>query len=97
MTTKSIPAQTTPSFVLILGEQKAPASLVPLRETAEAQGFAVTWQGKEKPILLTKEGISMEVVIGSADYVLDGDMVMQASLQAELKDGVMFVSSEIFE
>ncbi len=97
MTTRSIPAQTTPSFVLILGEQEAPAALVPLRETAEAQGFEVKWQGKAKPILLEKEGVTMEVTIGSADYVVDGDMVLQASLEAELKDGVMFVSSDIFE
>jgi len=46
MMTMSLPAQTNPSFVLILGEQTAPAVSVPLRETAEANGFSVKWQGK---------------------------------------------------
>ena len=55
MMTMSLPAQTNPSFVLILGEQKAPAVSVPLRETAEANGFSVKWQGKTKPVLVTKE------------------------------------------
>ena len=39
----------------------------------------------------------MEVMAGSAEYVVDGDMVLEASLQAELRDGVLFVSSDIFE
>lgn len=94
-TTRSIPAQTTPSFVLILGEQAAPAVSVPLRETAEANGFEVKWQGKAKPILLTKGGVSMEVMLGDATFTVNG-VEAEASFAAELKDGVMFVSSDIF-
>ena len=55
MMTMSLPAQTNPTFVLILGEQTAPAVSVPLRETAEVNGFSVKWQGKTNPILLEKE------------------------------------------
>lgn len=95
-TTRSIPAQTTPSFVLILGEQEAPATCVPLRETAEANGFEVKWQGKAKPILLEKGGVSIEVMIGDDAYVVNGE-AKDATIKSELKDGVMFVSSEIFE
>lgn len=109
-TTRSIPAQTTPSFVLLLTEAEDAAELdeveepvkteeavlVPLRETAEANGYTVKWQGKAKPVLLEKDGVSMEVTVGSDAYVVDGDMVMGASLKAELKGGVMYVSSEIF-
>lgn len=111
-TTRSIPAQTNPSFVLILEEQapaaeedtdakekeaeKQDAVLVPLRDTAEEKGYAVTWQGKAKPILLEKDGVTMEISIGRADFTVDGDMVKEAALPAELKDGVMYVSSEIF-
>lgn len=94
--TRSIPAQTTPSFVLILGEQAAPAVSVPLRETAEANGFSVKWQGKTKPVLLVKDGVSMEVMMDDATFRLNG-VEDEASFAAELKDGVMFVSSEIFE
>jgi len=95
-TTRSIPAQTTPSFVLILGEQAAPAVSVPLRETAEANGFSVTWQGKTKPILLEKDGVSMELMLDDATFVVNG-VEDEAAFATELKDGVMFVSSEIFE
>lgn len=96
MMTMSLPAQTTPSFVLILGEQAAPAVSVPLRETAEANGFEVKWQGKTKPILLTKEGVSMELMLNDATFVVNG-VEDEAVFATELKDGVMFVSSEIFE
>lgn len=113
-TTRSIPAQTTPSLVMVLAAgqedtaaapegalpEKEPedkgAALVPLRKTAETMGWAVTWQGKDKPVRMEKEGISVEICIGSADYTVDGDMVKQAQLAAELKDGVLFVSDEVF-
>ena len=96
MMTMSLPAQTTPSFVLILGEQEAPAVSVPLRETAEANGFTVKWQGKEKPILLEKDGVSMELMLNDATFKVNG-VEDEAVFATELKDGVMFVSSEIFE
>ena len=104
-TTRSIPAQTTPSFVLLLTTAEVPtgateletATMVPLRETAEANGYTVKWQGKTKPILLEKDGVSMEITVGSDTYVVDGDMAMKAAMPSELKGGVTFVSSEIFE
>ncbi len=104
-TTRSIPAQTTPSFVLLLTTAEVPtgeteletATMVPLRETAEANGYNVKWQGKNKPILLEKEGVSMEIIVGSDTYVVDGDMAMKAAMPSELKGGVAYVSSEIFK
>ena len=95
MMTMSLPAQTNPTFVLILGEQAAPATSVPLRETAEANGFSVKWQGKAKPILLEKDGVSMELMLDDATFVVNG-VEDEAAFATELKDGVMFVSSEIF-
>lgn len=103
-TTRSIPAQTTPSFVLLLTTAEVPtgateletATMVPLRETAEANGYTVKWQGKNKPILLEKDGVSMEITVGSDTYVVDGDMAMKAAMPSELKGGVTFVSSDIF-
>ncbi len=94
--TMSLPAQTNPSFVLILGEQTAPAVSVPLRETAEANGFSVKWQGKAKPILLEKDGVTLELMLDDATFKLNG-VEDEAAFATELKDGVMFVSSEIFE
>ncbi len=96
MMTMSLPAQTNPSFVLILGEQTAPATAVPLRETAEANGFSVKWQGKAKPILLEKDGVSMELMLDDATFTVNG-VSDEAVFATELKDGVMFVSSEIFK
>lgn len=103
-TTRSIPAQTTPSFVLLLTTAEVPtgateletATMVPLRETAEANGYTVKWQGKNKPILLEKDGVSMEITVGSDTYVVDGDMAMKAAMPSELKGGGTFVSSDIF-
>ena len=94
--TMSLPAQINPSFVLILGEQTAPAVSGPLRETAEANGFSVKWQGKAKPILLEKDGVTLELMLDDATFKLNG-VEDEAAFATELKDGVMFVSSEIFE
>lgn len=96
ITTRSIPAQTTPSFVLILNEEDADAQSVPLREAAEAQGFEVVWQGKDKPILAEKDGMSMEFVLNDNAYIVNGE-VRYAAMEAELIDGVTYVSGEIFE
>ena len=96
MMTMSLPAQTNPTFVLILDAQKETAVSVPLRETAEANGFSVTWQGKTKPVLVEKEGVSIELMLDDATFKMNG-VEDEAVFATELKDGVMFVSSEIFE
>lgn len=125
ITTRSIPAQTSPSFVLILSQNEEESAaepttepttepvaeptvepavepemqaqiLLPLRQAAVEKGYTVTWQGKEKPILLTKDGVSMEITLGSQDYVVDGDQVKKAAMPSELKNGVAYVSSDIF-
>lgn len=117
-TTRSIPAQTTPSFVLVLNpvetveteevaaeetimeevvvtSEPRTASRVPLRELAEQNGFRVTWQGKAKPILLEKDGVSIEITMGEAAYTVNGE-TEEASVKAELRNGVMFVASDLF-
>ena len=70
--------------------------MVPLREAAKENGYTVKWQGKQKPIVLEKDGTSIEITLGSAEYVVEGDMVMKAAMPSELKDGKTYVSSEIF-
>ena len=111
MMTMSLPAQTKPTFVLILGEQSAPATSVPLRETAEANGFKVAWTGKNRPVVVANEAvteiyhrgeadregeISMNIYVGETKYYVNGEE-REASMPAELIDGVLYVSSEIFE
>lgn len=105
VTTKSLPAQTTPSLVLLLtqteeetaNEPKMQAQeMVPLREAAKENGYTVKWQGKQKPILLEKEGTSIAITIGSDEYVVEGDMVKKAAMPSELKNGKTYVSSDIF-
>lgn len=103
ITTRSIPAQTTPSLVLLLTQAEETQTretqtqeMVPLREAAVKNGYTVKWQGKQKPILLEKEGTSIAITIGSDEYVVEGDMVMKAAMPSELKDGKTYVSSEIF-
>ena len=108
ITTRSIPAQTTPSLVLLLPQAEEAGEemenepkmqvqmMVPLREAAKENGYTVKWQGKQKPIVLEKDGTSIEITLGSAEYVVEGDMVMKAAMPSELKDGKTYVSSEIF-
>lgn len=105
ITTKSLPAQTTPSLVLLLTQAEEETAsetemqaqiMVPLREAAQENGYTVIWQGKQKPILLQKEGTSMEITLGSSSYVVEGDMVKQAAMPAELRNGVTYISTDIF-
>ncbi len=108
ITTRSIPAQTTPSLVLLLtqAEEETGAKtanepevqaqiMVPLREAAKENGYTVKWQGKQKPIVLEKDGTSIEITLGSDEYVVAGDTV-KAAMPSELKDGKTYVSSDIF-
>ncbi|MBM6829566.1 hypothetical protein H9X85_07800 [Anaerotignum lactatifermentans] len=108
VTTRSIPAQTTPSFVLLLEEREAveetntaavkeveAPETVALRDAAEAKGYTVTWQGKTEPVLLEKDGIVSSVTMGSTTYVVEGDMAMTAASAPVLTDGVLYVSADV--
>lgn len=119
-TTRSIPAQTNPSFVLVLTTEAmevTPAEeakntrgtdvidatelteafeVVALRDAAEELGYKVTWQGKKQPVMVEKDGISIEVKLNDDTYKVNGE-AKDASVKAELKGGVMYVSSELFQ
>lgn len=108
ITTRSIPAQTNPSLILILEEKelsevttededkktKTSEEMIALRDTAEEMGYAVKWQGKDKPVLVEKEEQTIEVSIGTTKYVVD-DKEMDASAAATLVDGVLYVSADV--
>lgn len=117
ITTRSIPAQTTPSMILLLEEAemqpaetqpaetaidtvveskevKAP-EMVNLRDAAEKKGYNVVWQGKDKPVLVSKEDVKAEINLGSASYTVDGKTTLTAQAEAALKDGVLCVSADV--
>lgn len=73
------------------------ATSVALREGAVAKGYTVTWKGKAEPVVLEKDGKVSKITLGSKDYVIEEDMVLTASMAAELKDGVLYVSSEVMD
>lgn len=111
VTTRSIPAQTTPSFVLLLEEKEAVTEaqekaavdtksveapeMVALRDAAEAKGYSVKWQGKTAPVVLEKDGVTAQITLGSTTYVVEGDMAMTSAAAAELTDGVLYVSADV--
>lgn len=82
--TRSIPAQTTPGFVIILNTAEelddnqssyadAPKTIayVPLRALAEAKGYEVKWESATKPIILIKNDRRVELTIGSTDFAFE--------------------------
>ncbi|WP_304507057.1 copper amine oxidase N-terminal domain-containing protein [Anaerotignum sp.] len=105
-TTRSIPAQTNPSFVLILGEKKSEdektkveetetaGEMIALRDTAEKLGYVVTWQGKNKPVLVENAERTISVSVGSTKYVVD-EKEKDANAAAALVNSVLYVSSDI--
>lgn len=134
-TTRSIPAQTNPVFVMILDKQEIeeiekdiigviaakeyhkneneqetvstpPAqaiteplplpeqSFVPLREIAENEGFTVTWTANDKPVLLQKNGVTIEIMVGQKEYK-KGEEVLQAEKAPELIKSKIYVSKNI--
>jgi len=109
ITTRSIPAQTTPSLVLLLEEREAVTEvavdtksieapeMVALRYAAEAKGYSVKWQGKTAPVVLEKDGMTAQITLGSTTYVVEGDMAMTSAAAAELTDGVLYVSADVVE
>lgn len=84
VSTRSIPAQTAPEFVMILNtaedldadqdnsvDTPEKASYVALRDLAEAKGYQVKWESASKPIVLTKDDIRVELTVGSTEFVFE--------------------------
>lgn len=111
-TTKSIPAQTTPSRVLILVEKevvKEDTTEVPelkpeprvhtdvaLREVAEKAGYKVTWVANNKPVVVEKEGLKIEVTLGAKAYIKNGEK-MEAADPVVMENGKMMVCGDVAE
>ncbi len=77
-------------------ETQKPVELVPLRESAEKKGFTVTWTANDKPVLLQKDGVTIEITLGKAEYK-KGNEVLKSEKAAELKDSKIYVGSDVIE
>ena len=110
VSTKSIPAITTPDFVVILDndadvevpeetkpEETKPVEKVTLRKAFEEKGYKVEWTANDKPIVISNDKVKAEVTIGSNKVVVDGDMAYEISAPVELIDGVTYVTSDALE
>ena len=118
--TFSIPAQTTPEFLVILAgsadgvedyinieitDDAAKATYVPLRALAEAKGYEVKWQSHAKPILLSKDDIKIELLIGKTSFVFTHmtkdikplDRMSKLDLVVMLESGITMVPSTFIE
>ncbi len=118
--TRSIPAQTTPEFVVILAgaddgvkdhinieitDDAAKATYVPLRSLAEAKGYEVKWVSHTKPIVLSKDDIKIEILIGETSFVFTHmtkdikplDRMSKMDLVVQLEGGTTMVASTFIE
>lgn len=103
--TRSIPAQTTPSMVIILdGAEDIPeitvipeTESVPLRATLEKMGYTVEWTANNAPIVVEKDGVSVSLEIGKNTVVKEGDMAFELTSAVEFKDGVTYIPSDALE
>ena len=106
--TKSIPAQTVPSKVVVfkaVGETEEVVQesagieegvvMTPLRSTVAELGYEVQWND-DKSIELTKQNQTIVIQIGKLDYTLNKSLG-KFSKAPELQKGITYVSTEILE
>ncbi|MGL4791431.1 MAG: stalk domain-containing protein, partial [Anaerotignaceae bacterium] len=131
VTTKSIPAQTTPDLVIIIDNEQlreleaaktaaeatettdgtatleetaeetpaavaeaAPVELTGVRALAEAAGFKVTWTANDKPVMLEKDTVKIEITVGTKTVMVNGE-AMEMELETALTDGTIMVSNQL--
>lgn len=93
VTTRSIPAQTTPHFVMILSEKEEP---VALRSFAEGLGYKVVWTANDAPIVVEKGDAKIELTIGS-DIVKVNGVAENVSAAPVLTDSTTYVGADVAE
>lgn len=109
MSTKSIPAQTTPSKVIILAKDEVVEEdaveedvveevkeMISLRDTAKELGYKVKWDNKDKTATITKENQTIVIKLGSVDYTLNKS-IGKFTKAPELRNGTLYVSGSILE
>lgn len=66
-------------------------NFVPVRATAEALGYEVIWQGSDAPVIVQKDGVVLEIIMGSSIYLENGFEV-EAPEVAENVHGTLFAA-----
>lgn len=101
--TLSLPAQTNPDAVIILENTTPTLSEVKtaaLRESLEKLGYEVKWTGNDKPIVASKDGVSVSFTIGSNIATIskgDAAISYEMEIEAALADGVTIIDSSILD
>lgn len=94
--TRSIPAQTTPSRVIILEEEEA--QLTGLRALAEGEGYSVKWTSNNEPVVIAKDGVEIKATLDSAVVEkTDANGVKTSTVLKEavyLENSTMMVSTD---
>lgn len=86
ISTKSIPAQTTPQFVMIMNKKEeinVSDSFVPLRTIAEEKGYNISWTANNQPILLNKDNTTISINIGQTDVTYSIKIENKTNLKAQ--------------
>lgn len=113
--TRSVPAQTSPDYVMILDgdytlpveeEETAAAEaeeedteaveMVTLREAAEAAGFTINWEANDKPVVLEKDGVSIELSVGE-DTMKKGEETITLSEEVALDGSTIVIPADAVE
>ena len=110
MTTRSIPAQTSPHMVLILSEDVAPVETnevqtqethteesveyVGVREVAETKGYKVAWEHNSKSVTLTKENETITFTVGQTTYI-HNEVNKEMNVSALLEDGKLVIPQSV--
>lgn len=111
--TRSVPAQTSPDYVMILdGDYTLPVAedaaeveeaedteaveMVTLREAAEAAGFTINWEANDKPVVLEKDGVSIELSVGE-DTMKKGEETIELSEEVALDGSTIVIPADAVE
>lgn len=101
ISTRSIPAQTTPEFVMIMNEKEKTDDYVPLRSFAEEKGYSVSWTANDKPIQLKKENITISISIGKTGFEYtteeNANSAKEMEFAPKLENGVTLVPESFID
>jgi len=69
---------------------------IAISKAAKSMGYKVNWNPKTKTVLLSKGGDTIEILVGTTKYKVNG-MEKRSSMAANLDKGTTYVSDEIFD
>ena len=66
-------------------------TLIPLRGVFEKLGYEIIWDGETKSAEFYKDGNSVKITVNSPTFVVDGDMVFELDVPAQIINGSMML------